>query len=146
MGYKFFDNIAVADVAYEAGGKTMEEMFESAANALMTTQVKDLETVKKKEKVTFKLENKDEERLLHDFLQELIFYKDAKLLLFSRYKLKITRQSSGGFKLEATCFGEELNMKKHELLVDVKAVSWHMFKVWQDEKKKEWKCFIILDV
>ena len=143
MSYKFVDNVAIADVAFEANGKTPEDLFESAALATTNTMVKDLKTVKKKEKRTFKLEQKELDRLLNDFLQEIIFYKDAEMLLFSNYKIKIT-QKDNMFFLSATCTGEKLDMKKHELLVDVKAVSWHMFKV--EKFSKGWQAFVILDV
>jgi len=140
MPYKYIEDVAIADVAFEASGKTIEEMFVSAAEALMNTQVKDLSAISAVDEVRFELKAKDEERLLHDFLQELIFYKDAKLLLFREYKLKIEK-ADGGFTLSANLKGEPINQKKHELLVDVKAVSWHMFKI-----EKGWKAFIILDV
>ena len=82
---------------------------------------------------------------MHNFLQELIFYKDAKLLLFSGYDIKIEEKpKTGKLVLRATLSGEKIDMKKHELLVDVKAVSWHMFKV--EQVKNNWKCFVILDV
>ena len=143
MVYKFLDNIAIADVAFEATGKTLEELFESAALATTNTMVKDLKTVKKKEKRSFTLEQKERDRLLNDFLQEIIFYKDAEMLLFSNYKIKIT-QKDNMFFLSATCMGEKLDMKKHELLVDVKAVSWHRYEV--KKVKTGWSCFVILDV
>lgn len=145
MSYKFFDNIAIADVAFEATGKTIEQMFESAGNALMVTQVKDLKTVKTKVEIKFELTGQNEERLLHNFLQELIFYKDSDLLLFSKYELKITK-TADGLKLAAVCKGEQIDTAKHEMLVDVKAVSWHMFKIEFDKKEKKWKAFVILDV
>lgn len=143
MPYKFIDNVSIADVAFEATGATLEEMFTSAGEALMNTQVKDLSAVSAKEKRGFTLEKKDEEMLLHAFLQELIYYKDADLLLFREYKLKVER-SENGLKMTASLKGERINQKKHELLVDVKAVSWHMFKVAHDESG--WKAFVILDV
>ncbi|MBI2079758.1 archease [Candidatus Micrarchaeota archaeon] len=143
MGYKFFEDIAVADVAYEASGKTLEALFESAGLALTNTMVKDLDSVKLKVTKKIKLEFETEEMLLFNFLQELIFLKDAKLLLFSKYKLKISK-SKKGFLLNAELKGEELDMKKHELIVDVKAVSFHMFKL--EKTKLGFKAFVILDV
>lgn len=143
MSYKFFEDVSLADVAYEAKGKSLEDLFESAGLALTNTMVKDLESVKQTITKKFKLEFETEEMLLFNFLQELIFLKDAKLLLFSKYKLKILK-SKKGFLLEAELKGEELNMKKHELLVDVKAVSFHMFKL--QKLKSGWKAEIILDV
>ena len=146
MSYKFREDIAMADVAFEAEGKTLEELFEAAALAVTNTMVKELKSVKTTEKKEMSLENKELDRLLHDFMQEIIFEKDANLLLFSGYELKITKLETGNWKLTATCKGEKLDMNKHELLVDVKAVSWHMFKVEQDQKTKMWGAFVILDV
>jgi SHS2 domain-containing protein len=143
MPYRFIDGIAIADVAFEASGKTIEDMFASAGDALMNTQVKDLSSISAREEIKFELSNKDEERLLHDFLQELIFYKDAKLLLFRECRLKISRENEL-LKLTASLKGEQIDQKKHELLVDVKAVSWHMFKV--EKTPGGWRCFVILDV
>lgn len=112
MSYKYIEGFAMADVAFEATGKTIEEMFKSAGEALMNTQVNDLKTIEGKEKIEFTLENIDEERLLHDFLQELIFYKDAKILLFRDYKLKIEKTAKG-FKLTANLKGEPIDTKKN---------------------------------
>jgi SHS2 domain-containing protein len=143
MPYKFIDNVAIADVAFEASGKTIEELFESAGNALTNTMVKKLKTVELKEEKNFELKADSEEKLLHGFLQELIYYKDANLLLFREYKINISKEGES-YILRARLKGEQLDMKKHELLVDVKAVSWHMFKI--EKSKSGWNAFVILDV
>ncbi len=147
MPYKFIDGVTVADIAFEASGRTIEEMFESAANALMNTQIDKLDTIAAKKSVRIKLKNVGLDRLLHDFLQELIFYKDAKLLIFSKYDIKV-EEKKGEWFLAGSMSGEKLDLKKHTALVDVKAVSWHLFKV---EKKRvkgkdEWTAFVIIDV
>lgn len=143
MPYRFLEGLTMADVAFEATGKTLEEMFASAADAMMNTQVKGLKKVEPKVEKSFEIRAADEERLLHDFLQELIFYKDAERLLFSSYELKITK-AGAGFTLDAKAKGEPLDMKKHELLVDVKAVTWNKFKV--EKTAKGWKAVVIIDV
>ncbi len=143
MPYRFVEGVAIADVTFEATGKTLEGLFESAGKALTNSMVADLNSVERKVKKKFTLKAENEERLLHDFLQEIIFYKDAETLLFSGYSLKITK-SDKGWLLEATLEGEKLDMKKHDLIVDVKAVSWHMFKLEKNEKG--WKALAILDV
>lgn len=142
MSYKFLEDIAIADVAFEATGKTLEELFESVALAVTNTQVKDLKSVKQKVSKEIKVESDSIEMLLFNFLQELIFLKDAELLLFSKFTIKITEDKK--YKLKVKAYGEKLNMKKHELLVDVKAVSLHNFKV--QETKSGWEANVILDV
>lgn len=143
MPYKFLEGLTVADVAFQASGKTLEQMFESAALATIRTQVKDLKAIKQKVKKEIKLEADSVERLLFDFLQELIFYKDAELLLFNKFEIKITEKYKKYF-LTATASGEKLNMKKHELLVDVKAVTMHKFEV--KKTKTGWAAVVVLDI
>lgn len=143
MPYRFVEGVAIADVTFEATGKALEELFESAGKALTNSMVSKLDSVELKITKRFTLKAENEEKLLHDFLQELIFYKDAETLLFSDYSLKITKEDKG-LSLEATLKGEHIDMKKHDLIVDVKAVSWHMFKL--EKTKGGWEALAILDV
>lgn len=143
MPYRFYEDVAIADVAFEATGKTLEEMFVSAGLALTNTQVEDLKTVEAKAEKAVELEASDVENLLVNFLQELIFYKDAEQLLLNKFDIKIKKKKEK-FKLSGKIYGEKLNPKKHELLVDVKAVAWHRFKV--EKTKDGWSAFVILDV
>lgn len=133
----------MADVAFEATGTTLEEMFISAADAMMCAQIQDLGALETKAEKRFVLKAADIERLLHDFLQELIFLKDAEQLLFSGYRLSVAKVG-GEYTLDAACAGEMLDPKKHNLLVDVKAVSWHKFKV--EKTDAGWKAVVIIDV
>lgn len=142
MPYRFIEGYTMADVAFEATGESLEEMLESAAKALTNSMVSDLSAIGTKKRIGVNIESRDAERLLHDFLQEIIFYKDAENLIFSKYSIKVS-EKDGGYVLEALLDGEEIDMEKHDLVVDVKAVSWHRYKV---EKKDGWKAFVILDV
>lgn len=142
MPYKFLEDVAIADVAFIATGKNIEEMFESAGLAVTNTMVKDLKSVKSNVTKTIKVSGDDIPMLLFNFLQEIIFLKDAKLLLFSKFDIKISKGKK--MKLTVKASGEKLNMKKHELLVDVKAVSMHNYKV--EKTKSGWSASVILDV
>ena len=143
MSYRFLEDVAIADVAFEANGKTLAELFSNAALAVTNTMVKDVATVEPRLVKKIDLEADDPEMLLYRFLQELVFYKDAELLLFSGYDLDI-KQEIGKWRLNATVRGEELSPEKHELGADVKAVSLHNFRVW--ETTEGWRASVILDV
>ena len=153
MPYKFTPEVTMADVAFKAEGKTLEELFGACAEAVTITMVKELESVKRTKKIKVKIEAKTIELLLFNFLNELLFYKDAKQLLFSKYVIKI-KKLKGEFTLSATLHGEKLNMKKHELIVDVKAVTMHLFEVKRekitDRRHKRpytvWKAQVVLDI
>jgi len=143
LPYKFLEDFSIADVAFEAEGNNLEELFLSSALALTNTMVKDLDKIDIKVEKEIKIEDSSLEMLLFNFLQEIIFYKDAERLIFSHYEIKIEKNSDK-YKLYCLAKGEELDMKKHELLVDVKAVTMHYYEVIFSEGK--WKARIVLDV
>ena len=143
MRYRFLEDIAIADVAFEAEGKTLTELFLNAALALTNTMAKDLNSVEQKVVKNIQLEADNAETLLYGFLQELVFNRDAELLLFSRYDIDI-REEKGKWRIQANIHGEELNQEKHQLVADVKAVSLHNFKVLKTAEG--WRAEVILDV
>ncbi len=143
MPYKYLEDVAIADVAFEAQGKTLDEVFESSGFALTNAMIKDLSKIEQRAEKSFEVEAEDVEMLLFNFLQELIFYKDAERLLFNKFDLDIV-QKEGGWLLSARAYGEEIDREKHELLADVKAVALHNFKV--EETEKGWKASVIVDV
>ena len=81
MPYKFLDDIATADVAFEAWGATREELFAAGAAALLNTMVHDPEAVGRREEMVVTVEDAALDLLLFSFLQELVFLKDARQLL-----------------------------------------------------------------
>lgn len=143
MPYRFLDDIAIADVAFEARGKTREEMFTAAADALMNVMVADLETIRPMEELEFSLENWALDMLLFDFLGEFIFHKDSRLLLLRITSLSII-PSTTGFTLKAVVRGERLDPARHPLTVDVKAVTLHRFIV--EETEEGWCSVVVLDI
>ncbi len=143
MPYRYLDDIAVADVAFEAWGATLEEMFTSCADATMNVMVEDLATIQGLETLEIDLQNGEADLLLFTFLNELIFYKDARRLLLRVSALTISRRN-GPFSLQAVLSGEEIDPARHQLNVDVKAVTLHRFRV--EETGTGWKATVILDI
>jgi len=135
------EDIAIADIAFEATGKTMEEVFESCADAFsdISANVKKIQPKIKKE---IKVEGETIEELLYNFLSELIYLKDVEQLLFAKYEVKIKRTKN--YELIVTAYGQNLNEIKKELRNDVKATTMHMFEVKQTEKG--WRAQVVLDI
>lgn len=138
--YRFLEH--TADAMFEAFGKTLEELFAHAALAVEEIQVK-LSTVGQKEKRILTVEGEKIDMLLFDFLQELIYLKDAEQLLFSRFSVSILNKNEK-YRLTATCFGEKINPAKHELDRDAKAITLHHFEV--EKEKDGWKARVIVDI
>lgn len=143
MPYQYLDDIATADAAFEAWGETLEELFTAAAEATMNVMVADLATITPQEQRHFSLQADAVDMLLFELLQEIIFYKDAEQLLLRVEELQISGEGDD-WRLAATALGEPLNMEKHELVVDVKAVTLHRFEVKRAERG--WEALVILDI
>jgi SHS2 domain-containing protein len=138
MKYKFIDH--TADVMFEAFGSSLSKVFENAALATFEVQC-DLKKIEKKIEKKIKLKSKNIEDLLFDFIEELIYLKDARYIVFNEFDVKVDRKN---VSLEAEAYGEKINPRKHELKVDVKAITLHHY--YLKKVKNGWKCRIILDI
>jgi SHS2 domain-containing protein len=143
MPYKYLEDVSIADVAFIAEGATLNEMFESAGLATTNVMVKDIKTVRKSVTKIIEIKSDSLEKLLFDFLQEFVYWKDKDLLIFSDISAAIS-EKNGTYILKAALSGEKINSRRHEMLVDVKAVTWHLFTL--EKKGKKWKCQVILDI
>jgi len=141
MSYRLLEDIAIADVAFEATGKTLEELFESCAIAFsdISANVKKIQPKIKKE---IKVESETIEDLLYNFLSELVYLKDVEQLLFAKYEVKIKRVKN--YELIVSAYGQNLNEIRSELRNDVKAVTMHQFQVKQIGKG--WQARVVLDI
>jgi SHS2 domain-containing protein len=130
MGYKFIEGLTKADVAFEARGKNLEELFENSALAVFDIMA-DPKKVNKKIKQEVSIVKDSIEKLLYHFLEEILFLKDAEFIVFNACQVKIS-EVNGKFELIAVLFGDEINYKTQELKVDPKAITMHKFKVNKD--------------
>jgi SHS2 domain-containing protein len=144
MPYRFIEGLTVADIAFEARGKTLEALFASAGLAVTAAQLHDLRTIRKRESRSFDLTHQAIDMLLFNFLQELIYWKDIDLILFKSFDLSIRQEPDGSYRLIGTGQGESIDLSRHQLRVDVKAVTMHKFEVTSDADG--WKATVVLDI
>lgn len=140
MPFEFIEDVALADVAFRAWGVSAEEVFAAAAAATLRVMVQDLDSITRRVERPLELTNSSLEFLLFDFLQEFIYYKDAEKLLLRPEEIEIRE----GFRLRARLWGEVLDLQRHELLVDVKAVTLHLFSLVGDQEG--WRAQVVLDI
>ena len=143
MPFEYRGDIAHADIAFNAWGETLEELFREAARATMQVMVENLPEVRPAQTVDLELEQENEEMLLFDFLNELIFYKDARRLILLPSQITISHEGEG-FKLHATLKGEEIDMGRHRMNTDVKAVT--MLRYSLERVTEGWRATVVLDV
>ena len=85
------------------------------------------------------MSGKDEEKLLHAFLDEVLYQMQVTRMAFVRARVRITR----GAKWSCRAQLQGGDMAGHTK-TDVKAVTWNNFSLAQ--KDKEWKATVLLDV
>ena len=140
--YKILEDVAIADIAIEAYGKNLEELFENSALAIFEESA-NLKNIKEKEKKSIKINAKNIEDLLYDFLSEILFLKDTYSIIFKKSKIKIQKKGKK-YHLNAELYGEKIDRERHELGNDIKAITLHMFKI--EKTKKGYKGMIVVDV
>ena len=143
MPFEYRGDIAHADIAFNAWAGSIEELFKEAAQATMQVMVQDLTAIRPRELIELKLEQNSEEMLLFDFLNELIFYKDARRLILLPAQLTIEKQGEN-WSLKSTLRGEEVDPAKHKFSTDVKAVTMLRFSL--SKVPEGWRATVVLDV
>lgn len=143
MPYRYIENIAIADEAFEAWGPTLEEMFIAACDATLNIMVRDVSSVRKRVHRRIKLEEAPVDMLLFQLLQEVIFFKDSERLLLRVCQLRFDKPDDPGW-VEADLWGESIDPLRHDLIVDVKAITLHQFDVRRIPEG--WKAVVVVDV
>jgi SHS2 domain-containing protein len=143
MPFRYLEDVAIADVAFEATGNTIEEMFLAAAEATIGVMVENPGNSMGSEVTSFRLEGQEIEMLLFDFLQEIIYLKDARQMLLFVSSVDIDRESSP-LRLTVCGRSETIDSHRSRLLTDVKAVTLHRFCIQRHEHG--WTATVVLDV
>ena len=143
MPYHYLEEIGTADIAFEATGRDLPELFRDAADATMNVMIDNIDAIQPVQKRQIELSNDMLDMLLFDFLQELIFLKDAERLVLRTREVQIAERDENYF-VKATAEGEPLVAERHHQRADVKAVTLHDFSV--EEIDGEWKARVLLDI
>ncbi|MDG6221076.1 MAG: archease [Candidatus Thermoplasmatota archaeon] len=124
MGYEIIDH--TADVGIRVTESTMEEAFSTAAKAMFELIVAgDVRTQVRKD---LDVEAPDHERLLVAFLSELLYFFDVEHYVVKEAKVNISGDEKGFF-LSAKLGGDTVDFERHEILTEIKAVTYHMLSV-----------------
>jgi tRNA nucleotidyltransferase (CCA-adding enzyme) len=128
-----------ADIGVRGVGSTIEEAFEQAALALIAV-ITDPQQVAPLEEVEIRCDAPDEELLLAEWLNALIWQMAVRRMLFSRFAVQISDHH-----LHAIVRGEEINQAKHYPAVEVKGATYTDLRVERDETGA-WLAQCVVDV
>ena len=128
-----------ADMGIRGIGNTRDEAFEQAALA-MTAVITDPAQVSAVEQVEITRQAPDDELLLVDWLNALVYEMATRKLLFSRFEVHVQDHV-----LNARAFGEPMDIAKHRMAVEIKGATYTALRVAQ-ESNGEWIAQCIVDV
>ncbi len=143
MPYRFLDDVATADIAFEATGNNLDELFRAAADATLAVMLEDARELLHRDTRTVSLSAADLQDLLFRFLQEIIYFKDADCLLLQARDVQVEQQGSL-WQLDAMLTGEAVDIGRHHVNVDIKAVTYHRFDL--KRTKEGYTATVVLDI
>jgi tRNA nucleotidyltransferase (CCA-adding enzyme) len=128
-----------ADIGVRGFGLTKEAAFEGAAHAL-TAVITDPESVAPTQSVPIVCEAPDDELLLVDWLNALVYEMATRKMLFSRFNVRVNDHL-----LHATAWGEPVEVARHQPAVEVKGATYTELSVKRDEEGR-WVAQCVVDV
>ena len=141
--FRFLDDVALADVAFEASGETPSELFDAAGRAVIETMVNP-QTVSVRWLKQLQYLEGSLEALLFEWLSAIVYWKDADGVLYHDVTSDVDALSSTEWRLRATLQGEPVDLSRHELRSDVKAVTKHLYGVSHNGDR--WTVRVVLDI
>jgi len=135
--YELFDH--TADLGLRMRAESLDELFADAGRALFSVIVANFDAVQPVQELALKIEGSRRDDLLFDWLAELLYTFDARRVLLSDFQVSVNENG-----LEATARGEPFDPDRHELDMEVKAITYHGLKVEQDGDG--WLAEVIVDL
>lgn len=140
--FHFLDGVATADLAFQAEGDSVEELFRAATSALLET-LADPATVTATWERRLVKEDRDLPDLLFEWLSDIVYWKDAAGVVFHDANLSIGHDGTT-WKLAAVLQGAPVDQTTQTLHNDVKGVTKHLYDVKQEGA--HWYARVVLDV
>jgi SHS2 domain-containing protein len=135
--YETFEH--TADLGLRIRAANLDQLFAEAAEAMFSAIVEDLSAVEPKQPLDVRLQGGDRALLLFDWLNELLFRFDTEHLLFGKFQVRLKDDTLNG-----TAWGEPLDLSRHSLSHEVKAITYHGLRV--DQEKSGWLAEVIVDI
>ncbi len=131
-----------ADMGIRVYGKDFKNLFQNAAEALFKC-IGDTRHVRADQWVDLEITGMDKEDLMVSWLRELLYLFDVKELFLSRFQILEIIEN----KLKARVGGETMDVERHHIVREVKAVTYHGIRVENVPFPQEhWEAEIIFDV
>jgi SHS2 domain-containing protein len=135
--YEFFEH--TADIGIRVRAATLEQLLAEAARALFSVMVANFDAVQPVQEISLEVPAAEPDDLLRDWLAALLFSFDTRRIVLVEFHVRL---QAGG--LVATARGEPLDTTRHQLGMEVKAITYHELKVCREGKG--WLAEVIVDI
>ena len=135
--FEFLDH--TADIGVVVYGENLQALFENAGKAFFHL-ITDLRRVRPRTERRIEIEEESLDRLMVDWLSELLYLHEVENLLFKEF----TVESVGEQGLKAVAKGEPFQEGVHVIKTEVKAVTYHQIAVREEDGN--WRAQIIFDL
>ncbi len=130
-----------ADIGLRITGRSLDELFATAGQALFALLIENPEEIRPREMVEFQLHAEDHAYLLVDWLHELLYLFDGQHLVFCEFDVRVNERRP---VLSAHCRGEPVNWDVHRPGTEVKAITYHNLKL--ERQGDLWVAEVIVDI
>ena len=127
-----------ADIGVRGFGASKAEAFEQAGLA-MTAVITDPAGVDSREPVAIRCEAPDDELLLAEFLNTLVYEMSTRKMLFGQFSVQID-----GTTLSGQAWGERVDVARHHPAVEVKGATYTALRVAREDGR--WVAQTVVDV
>ncbi|MYJ22052.1 MAG: archease [Nitrospira sp. SB0673_bin_12] len=142
--HRFLDEIVLGDLAFEATGNSVSELFAAAGLAVIEVMADPLTVETNWTKDCF-LSESELEDLFFEWLNSIVFIKDVEGVVFHKVHAMVRQDSENNlWHLDATLTGDRVDAARQDLRTDVKAVTKHLFEIRHDESG--WYARAVLDL
>jgi SHS2 domain-containing protein len=118
---------------------SLPELYAEAGRGLFSLIVDDLDQVRAEQSLPLHVSGDDGEELLFDWLAELLYTFDSKHLVLRRFDVHVD-----GSGIAAEVRGEPLDSDRHEIAMEVKAITYHGLKLVKQDNG--WLAEVIVDI
>jgi SHS2 domain-containing protein len=142
--FRFLEDIALADSAFEASGDSPSELFAAAATAVIET-LADPRTVAPALTKVVTRHDPSVDTLLFDWLADIVYLKDAEGMVFHDAACVVSQdRADGPWHLQGTLTGAPIDPAGQDLRADIKAITKHRYAVRMDDGK--WTATVVMDI
>ncbi|MBD3232594.1 MAG: hypothetical protein GF315_02610 [candidate division Zixibacteria bacterium] len=137
-GYRYLDDIAISDAAFEVTADNYSKLFQLAGKAMFGIML-DTNEVSADRQFEVELSEETIEELLYAYLSELLYIKDVEGVILSKFDVTVDKSDLSG-----TVSGSKFTDIEQAPDVDIKAVTLYRF----DIKKLEdgYQAVVVVDL